>query len=43
MTGIILLVLALGIWLIRNRALIPATAEVRATRGRAFLRLFDES
>ena len=42
-TGIFFLVLALGIWLIRNRALLPESAEVRATRGRAFLRLFDES
>ena len=41
LTGIFLLVLAIGIWLIRNRALIPPPAEVRATRGRAFGRLFD--
>lgn len=41
LAGILLLVLALGTWLIRNRALIPAPAEVRATRGRAFGRLFD--
>ena len=34
--GSSLLVLAIGLWLIRNRALIPAPAEVRATRGRAF-------
>jgi hypothetical protein len=41
LAGTLLLVLAIGAWLIRNRALIPATAEVRATRGRAFRRLFD--
>ncbi len=41
LAGIFLLVLAIGIWLIRNRALIPPPAEVRATRGRAFGRLFD--
>ncbi len=39
--GIILLVCAIGTWLIRNRGLIPEPAEVRASRGRAFLRLFD--
>jgi len=41
LAGIFLLVLALGAWLIRNRHLIPPPAEVRATRGRAFRRLFD--
>lgn len=41
LVGIFLLVLAIGGWLIRNRALIPPSAEVRATRGRAFRRLFD--
>lgn len=41
LAGIFLLVLAIGVWLIRNRALIPPPAEVRATRGRAFGRLFD--
>ena len=39
--GIVLLVRAIGTWLIRNRELIPPPAEVRATRGRAFGRLFD--
>ncbi len=39
--GIISLVCAIGAWLIRNRELIPQPAEVRATRGRAFRRLFD--
>lgn len=41
LAGIFLLVLAIGVWLIRNRALIPPPAEVRATRERAFGRLFD--
>jgi hypothetical protein len=41
LTGIFLLMIAIGVWLIRNRALIPPPAEVRATRGRAFRRLFD--
>ena len=39
--GIILLVLTISLWLVRNRALIPAPAEIRETRGRAFGRLFD--
>jgi hypothetical protein len=41
LAGIFLLVSAIGVWLIRNRALIPPPAELRATRGRAFRRLFD--
>ena len=41
LAGIFLLVLAIGIWLIRNRDLLPPPAEVRATRGAAFRRLFD--
>jgi hypothetical protein len=41
LVGTLLLVLVIGVWLIRNRALIPPTAEVRALRGRAFRRLFD--
>jgi len=41
-SGIFLLVLSIGIWLIRNRALLPESAEVRATRGRAYRRLFDD-
>ena len=36
-----MLVLVIGVWLIRNRDLLPETDELRATRGRAFLRLFD--
>src|SRR5262249_20177082 len=39
-SGIFLLVLSIGVWLIRNRELLPEPAEVRATRGRAFRRLF---
>ena len=38
--GIVSLVCAIGTWLVRNRDLIPQPAEVRATRGRAFGRLF---
>jgi hypothetical protein len=40
-SGIFLLVLSIGVWLIRNRDLLPESAEIRATRGRAFRRLFD--
>lgn len=42
LTGILLLVSTLGAWLIRNRDLIPPPEEVRATRGRAFKRLFED-
>ncbi len=42
LTGILLLVCTLGAWLIRNRDLIPPPEEVRATRGRAFKRLFED-
>ena len=41
LAGILALVVVIGVWLIRHRALIPPPAEVRATRGRAFRRLFD--
>ena len=41
LTGILALVLAIGVWLIRNRDLLPPTHEVRATRGAAFRRLFQ--
>jgi hypothetical protein len=41
-TGICLLMLALGTWLIRNRHLIPPTDEVRSSRGRAFQRLLQQ-
>lgn len=43
LAGIFLLVLTIGSWLIRNRALIPPPSEMRATRGRAFGRLFDRT
>ena len=39
--GIFALVVVIGVWLIRNRDLIPPSDEVRASRGRAFRRLFD--
>ena len=42
LTGILLLVCTLGVWLIRNRDLIPPPEEVRSTRGRAFKRLFED-
>ncbi len=41
LTGILVLLLVIGVWLIRNRELIPLPDEVRATRGRAFGRLFQ--
>ena len=41
LTGILSLVVVIGVWLIRNRELIPPPAEVRASRGRAFRRLFE--
>ena len=41
LTGILTLLLAIGVWLIRNRELIPPPDEVRATRGRAFGRMLD--
>jgi hypothetical protein len=40
LAGILSLLLVIGAWLIRNRELIPSPDEVRATRGRAFGRLF---
>jgi hypothetical protein len=39
--GIMLLVLTISFWLVRNRTLIPPPAEIRETRGRALRRLFD--
>lgn len=41
LVGILLLVLTIGSWLIRNRELLPSATEVRASGGRAFGRLFD--
>ena len=40
MTGILLLVLAIGIWLIRNRALLPPTAG-SGDASAAFRRRFE--
>ncbi len=39
LAGIFALVLVIGVWLIRNRTLIPPPDEVRTTRERAFRRL----
>lgn len=41
LTGIFALVCTIGVWLIQNRDLLPQTAEVRASRGAAFRRLFQ--
>ncbi len=41
LTGIVLLVVALGTWLVRNRDRIPPTADVRSSRGVALRRLFE--
>ncbi len=41
LAGILALVVVIGVWLIRNRDLIPPPDEVRASRGRAFRRLFE--
>ncbi len=41
LTGIFALMLVIGVWLIRNRSSIPPPDEVRASRGRAFGRLFE--
>ena len=42
LAGTFMLVVVIGVWLIRNRDLIPPPSELRATRGRAFRRLFEE-
>ena len=42
LTGIVALVCVIGIWLIRNRELLPRTADVRASRGATFRRLFQD-
>jgi lipoprotein signal peptidase len=42
LSGIFALVCAIGVWLIRNRDLLPQTADVRASRGAAFRRLFED-
>jgi len=41
LTGILALVCAIGIWLIRNRDLLPQSADLRASRRAAFRRLFQ--
>jgi hypothetical protein len=41
LAGIFALVVAIGVWLIRNRDLVPPPNEVRANRGRAFRRPFE--
>ena len=41
LTGILTLLLVISVWLIAKRELIPPPDEVRATRGRAFGRLFQ--
>jgi hypothetical protein len=40
-TGILALVLTIGIWLIRNRALLPPTTALWSTRSAAVRRLFE--
>jgi hypothetical protein len=40
-TGILALVLTIGIWLIRNRDLLPESAELWSTRSAAVRRLFE--
>ena len=42
LAGILMLVCTLGVWLIRNRDLLPPPGEVRSSRGRAFRRLFED-
>ena len=41
LVGMSSLVAAIGIWLIRNRELLPSHAEVRSARAEAFRRLFE--
>jgi len=41
LAGIFALVVAIGVWLIRNRDLVPPPNEVRANLGRAFRRPFE--
>ncbi len=41
LAGTLGLVVVIGIWLIRNRELIPGPGEVRASRGRAFRRFLE--
>ena len=43
LAGIFLLVLSIGLWLIRNRHLLPPPARVQSARGEAFPRLSDDA
>ena len=42
LTGILALVLTIGIWLIRNRDLLPPTTALWSTRSAAARRLFED-
>ena len=42
LTGILALVLTIGIWLIRNRALLPPTTALWSTRSAAVRRRFED-
>jgi hypothetical protein len=42
LTGILVLVLTIGSWLIRNRALLPPTTALWSTRSAAVRRLFGD-
>jgi hypothetical protein len=42
LTGILALMLTIGIWLIRNRALLPPTSTLWSTRSAAVRRLFSD-
>jgi hypothetical protein len=42
LTGILALVLTIGIWLIRNRDLLPQTTALWSTRSAAARRLFED-
>lgn len=41
LSGMVILLVAIAVWLIGNRELIPPPDEVRSSRGRAFGRLFE--
>lgn len=41
LTGILALILTIGIWLIRNRALLPPSSVLWSTRSAAVRRLFE--
>ena len=42
LTGILALVLTIGVWLIRNRNLLPHTTDIWSTRKAAVRRLFED-